>query len=389
MKEIRDIISSYDTAVAAGKRVALATVVHVDGSSYRRPGARMLVTDDGQLTGAISGGCLEGDALRKALLAISQGVNKLVTYDTSDEDDAKFGIQLGCNGVVHILFEPLDPGSDVNPVNLLKELTNNRERAVLVTMFSVAGAQQPGTSLLVQDGRTTGPLDPSIKDLLQDEIVHNLANQVSSLKENLPGVMECFIEYIPAPVSVVIAGAGNDALPLVQLTSMLGWDTTVIDGRATHANRQRFPLVRDVRVVKPGQPGVANPTVATSAPGIDPLHFPKGVVCILMSHNYNYDYALLKVLLQQEPAYIGVLGPKTKLDRMLSQMDDEGFRPTEAQLQKVYGPLGIDIGAETAEEIALSLVAEIKSVLAGVKVQSLRDKPTSIHHRTKTSFTNG
>ena len=107
MKEIRDVIKAYAEAEQQGKQTALATVVHVDGSSFRRPGARMLVTDDGQLTGAISGGCLEGDALRKALLAISQGQNKLVTYDTTNEDDLKFGVQLGCNGVVHILFEPI------------------------------------------------------------------------------------------------------------------------------------------------------------------------------------------------------------------------------------------------------------------------------------------
>src|SRR6201991_4776826 len=98
MKEITDIIKSYELALSTGKKMALATVVHVEGSSYRRPGARMLVTDDGQLTGAISGGCLEGDALRKALLAISQQRNKLVVYDTTDDDDLQFGVQLGCNG---------------------------------------------------------------------------------------------------------------------------------------------------------------------------------------------------------------------------------------------------------------------------------------------------
>src|ERR1700710_2096244 len=107
MKDITDIIGAFDLAQSKGQRSALATVVQVEGSSYRRPGARMLVTEDGQLTGAISGGCLGGDALRKALLAINEQRNKIVTYDTTDEDDAKFGVQLGCNGIVHILFEPI------------------------------------------------------------------------------------------------------------------------------------------------------------------------------------------------------------------------------------------------------------------------------------------
>src|SRR5215207_9247349 len=105
MKEIQDIVQAYDQAMKSGKKAALATVVQVIGSSYRRPGARMLVTEDGQLTGAISGGCLEGDALRKAQLVITQQHPMLVTYDTTDEDDAKLGVGLGCNGIIHILFE--------------------------------------------------------------------------------------------------------------------------------------------------------------------------------------------------------------------------------------------------------------------------------------------
>ncbi len=116
MKEIHDILRAYQEATAAGIRTALATVVEVEGSSYRRPGARMLVTETGNLTGAISGGCLEGDALRKALLALQQNRNKLVTYNSMDEEDHQFGIQLGCNGIVHILFEPIHPGLPANPI---------------------------------------------------------------------------------------------------------------------------------------------------------------------------------------------------------------------------------------------------------------------------------
>src|ERR1700712_2365412 len=129
MKEVRDIVAAFEKASSLSKACALATVVHVEGSSYRRPGARMLVTDDGMLTGAISGGCLEGDALRKALLAISEGKNKLGTYNTMDEDDAKFGVQLGCNGIVHILFEPINIADNNNPVAFLKIALSNRDNA--------------------------------------------------------------------------------------------------------------------------------------------------------------------------------------------------------------------------------------------------------------------
>src|SRR3984957_1433184 len=152
MKEVRDIVRAYDLAHREGKQCALATVVHVVGSSYRRPGARMLVTEDGELTGAISGGCLEGDALRKALFAINQQQNKLVTYDTTDEDDVQFGVQLGCNGIVHILFEPIDDTEACHPIRLLRELIGQRGDAVLVTLFSRdLSVEQPGTCLLYRN----------------------------------------------------------------------------------------------------------------------------------------------------------------------------------------------------------------------------------------------
>src|SRR6187401_1719791 len=132
MKEIRAILKSFEKAEKKGKKTALATVVHVEGSSYRRPGARMLITDEGQLTGAISGGCLEGDALRKALLVMSQQRSMLVTYDTMDEDDAKLGIGLGCNGIIQVLIEPINPDEPNNPIELLKAVAARRQKAVLI-----------------------------------------------------------------------------------------------------------------------------------------------------------------------------------------------------------------------------------------------------------------
>ena len=139
MKEIRDIIKAYDEAKKAGKQTALATVVHVEGSSYRRPGARMLIEDDGQLTGAISGGCLEGDALRKALLVMTERRSRLVTYDTMDDDDAKFGVGLGCNGIIQVLIEPINDADANSPIQYLKTINEKRQTSVLVTIVFFAG----------------------------------------------------------------------------------------------------------------------------------------------------------------------------------------------------------------------------------------------------------
>ncbi|NDC78207.1 MAG: XdhC family protein, partial [Chitinophagia bacterium] len=157
MKELLSILQAQDRAAKTGLPTALATVVHLEGSSYRRPGARMLVTGEGDTTGAISGGCLEGDALRKALAAIAQGRSKLVTYDTSDEEDASIGVQLGCAGVIQVLFEPIDPSDPDNPVELLRRAASQRGHTVLATLFSLRDRRgpQPGTCLLMEAAGST------------------------------------------------------------------------------------------------------------------------------------------------------------------------------------------------------------------------------------------
>jgi len=381
MKEILDIIKAYDVASGEGKRMALATVVHVEGSSYRRPGARMLVTDDGMLTGAISGGCLEGDALRKALLVINQQKNKLVTYDTSDEDDAKFGVQLGCNGIVHILFEPIHPELEVHPIHLLQELSAQRQEGVLVTLFSLTHPQLtvPGTCLLVLPETAVSEhisTDQYGPELLADAN-HAMLTKKSFISDYLFGehLLTAFVEFVRPPVSLVIAGAGNDAFPLAGIAGILGWNTTIVDGRASHANLQRFPDVDRVILAKPDD--------VLSQVSIDDQ-----TVFVLMTHNYNYDLALLKNLLKQDQAcYIGSLGPRKKLERMIDEMKEEGIRISSAQLNKIFGPVGLDLGAETAEEIALSVAAEIKKVLTGTSGLSLRDKQEPIHqHRLDKSI---
>jgi xanthine dehydrogenase accessory factor len=171
MKEIIEIIQAFDRAKEENKKTALATVVHVEGSSYRRPGARMLITEEGEMTGAISGGCLEGDALRKALLTIMEQQAKLVTYDTNDEDDAQLGLGLGCNGIIQVLIEPIDPANLDNPVQLLKRVTAKRQKASLVTLFSLQDKRktQPGTCMLVTEEGMVQGTTPVLHDVLQAE----------------------------------------------------------------------------------------------------------------------------------------------------------------------------------------------------------------------------
>jgi xanthine dehydrogenase accessory factor len=370
-KEIKNIIAAFKEAQQQGRHTALATIVHVEGSSYRRPGARMLVEDNGRMTGAISGGCLEGDALRKALLAIHQKQNTLVTYNTLDEDDVEFGVQLGCHGIVHILFEPVDPLKSVHPIALLEACFLQRKDAVLVTMFSLKNRQghQPGTCFFSDGEKIYNAItENKLAETIKRDVTVSLPERLSVLKEYKDHELAAFLELVEPPVSLMIIGAGNDALPMVEIATTLGWQVTIIDGRPAHATRQRFPGANDIIVGKPGE--------ARNKISID-----KRTVIILMTHNYHYDLEMLALLLQEDCPYIGMLGPRKRSDRMLAELKDRGLVISEARKNILYGPTGLDIGAETSEEIALSVLAEIKAVLTTRKGSFLRDRQEGIHSR--------
>lgn len=373
MKEVADIVQAYDKAKQAGEEVALATVVHVEGSSYRGPGARMLVTEKGMITGAISGGCLEGDALRKALNAIVQQKNKIVTYDTTD-DDVTFGVQLGCNGIVHILFEPVDFSNPGNPVELLQQsLITNRRPVVLCTLFTLNAADyQIGTALLFTKEKVHSNLTGA------DMLIHQLTSDAqAALWEKTSSIRQYtinniiyngFIELIEPAVSLIIIGAGNDAMPVAMFGKSLGWQVSLADGRVTHANQKRFPQADKIII---GNPENVLPQ----------LMIDDRTAFVLMTHNYNYDKAMMKLLLYTKANYIGNLGPKKKLKRMLHELQEEGAEVSEETQNKIYGPIGLDIGAETSEEVALSIIAEIKTVMSNKQGTSLRNIKDAIHER--------
>jgi len=372
VKELKDIVNAFDKADKIGLQTALATVVHVEGSSYRRAGARMLITEDGQLTGAISGGCLEGDALRKARLVMAQNKPMLVTYDTTDDDDAKLGVGLGCNGIIHILIEPIFANKQDNPISLFKLFLSKREPVVLITLFTMNNKQaaQPGTCLLLnKEELIIGEFpDDEIKDALLTDAKNVLVNGNSVTKTYLYGdKFTCFIELMQPAVSLIIFGAGNDAIPLVQIAATLGWLIYIVDGRSNYAIPERFPLAQKIIISKPENV-------------LPQIIIDERTVIMLMTHNYNYDMCVLKQLLPLSISYMGILGPKKRLQRMLEEFADEGVKITSEQLESVFGPAGLDIGSENADEIALSIIAEMQAVLKKRAGTSLRYK-TNIHNR--------
>lgn len=364
MKELKDIVLAYDKAVLQNKKTALATVVQVEGSSYRRPGARMLITEDGEITGAISGGCLEGDALRKAQLAIQQRQNRLVVYDTMNDDDHKLGIQLGCNGIVYILFEPINREDENNPVHLLKKVARNRKNAVLVTAFNPQkNTSQTGTSLAVYEDE-----EALLSDEETETGVSVALTQKKSVIKTYPDRTVLY-QFVPPAIRLVIVGAGNDAQPLTEMAFLLGWDITVADGRPAYATRQRFPGADNICLTKP-------------AGLLSAVNMDEQTAVVLMTHNYIYDTDALEQITQTGCKYIGVLGPKKKLERMLDELNERGLKINDDVLHRIYGPVGLDIGAETSEEIALSIVAEIKAVFSNRHGASLKDRQLEIHERS-------
>ena len=379
MREPDAIISQYELLKNQDLDCVLATVVHVEGSSYRRAGARMLVDEYGNITGAISGGCLEGDALRKALHALHQQKNKLVTYDTSDEDDAIIGAQLGCDGIIQVLFEPINHKDGVNPCELLKRVINEKNpQAVVIQFILNKSKEQPGTKLVISENSEVTGHKPE-KRLLE----HILEQARFTLKDNTPHFAEyligaeslqVFIQNYQPPVKLIIVGAGNDAQILAQQADLLGWDVIVTDGRPTHANKERFTSSCQIIVSKPEDT-------------LENIEIDKRSCFVLMSHNYNYDLAVLRLLLKEKAIpYIGILGPLKKYQRMLKELGNEGFDLNLPHLNKIYAPVGLEIGAETPAEIGLSILAEIQAVLTGKSATPLREKSSPIHENAENQF---
>lgn len=379
MRELDAIISAFDDCKDHGVHCILATVVHVEGSSYRKAGARMLVDEYGQMTGAISGGCLEGDALRKALHALHQNQNKLVTYDTSDENDSVIGAQLGCNGIIQVLFEPIDPDNTQHPIELLRQVALSKSRNAIVTLFDLnVRAEQQGTCMIFDGNLVVSQrqIPDSLFNRLKRDAAEVLKHQRPHFGTYQIGENNAysFIEHHCPPVKLVLVGAGNDARILANMAETLGWEVVITDGRPSHANSERFVASCQVIVTRPEK-------------FLDHISVDANTVFVLISHNYNYDLTVLKLLLQFEDLlYIGILGPKKKYQRMLHDLQSEGIEVTAAHRQIIHAPVGLNIGAESPAEIALSVLAEIQSVLTKTNGIPLREKHGAIHDHKHYEF---
>jgi xanthine dehydrogenase accessory factor len=363
MSELDLILNYWRTGAPGG---VLATVVHVQGSAYRRPGARMLILPDGQHIGSISGGCLEGDVCQKAWWLTQDAKPALRVYDSMSDDDAVWEFGLGCNGVVQVLLERINSLDVDESLHFIEASRSNRTPAVIATVISTSPASslRVGSRLMLDDTHVSGSLAgtthrSTICEHARAALLEG-ANRTVELEGN-----QLFIEAIQPPLPLVIFGAGPDAIPLVSLAKWLGWSVTVADGRPAYARQDRFAKADRVVLTTADDP--------TGSIVID-----RSTAVILMTHSYLQDRKLLECIVPLMPRYLGVLGPRVRTRRLL-----EHFDPT-IDLLELHAPIGLDIGAETPESIAISIVAEIQATLAGRAGEMLKLRRGPIHAREQT-----
>jgi len=371
MSEIADVLAAIESLSARGERMALATIVAVRGSTYRRPGARLLVPEDGAPVGNISGGCLEGDVADMARIVMEEGRARLAGWDLTADDDAVWGLGLGCNGAIEVFIEPADRAAEVAHA-LHTALEEERPISVVTVLESGRAGVVPGARVVVRpDGIAEGSLGDAEVD--QEAIAAantQLAEERSEIRGIAVGMRAC-VEVVEAALRLAGCDPGDDAIPLVRAGSVVGWNALVVDDRPACLTHERFP----------GGSGfvqVDEPSEVAKAASVNGQTF-----VVVMTHNFLRDKEYLRSLVGTDAAYIAMLGPAARTQRLLMELDDEGAAITDRLREHLHGPAGLDLGAEGPEEIAQAIVAEIVAVKRGRDGGFLKVRPGPIHDRPR------
>lgn len=329
IRERREIVRLWKTC----QRAVLATLVRVQGSSYRRVGARLLIADDGRYAGAISGGCLEAELIRKARWSVREGA-AIQRFSTLFDDTADIPYGLGCGGTVEVLLEPSGTAEFTAILQAIES--------------SLAGRTQHVRTWLPRNGT------PLRRELRTAAEAQHAVQAVAA--------EDCIDEILLPPQRVVLCGAGDDARPLVSFCALMGWDTVVVDGRAQWARTERFPDATSVHVVD------------------DPARFdvrPEDAV-VLMTHSYEQDRAWLSRILPVGSRYLGLLGARHRSALLVSEAAHLLGWPVDRVCAQVFAPVGLHLGGDGSEAIALAIVAEIQAVCEGKLATSQRMTAESV-----------
>ncbi|MGD1953245.1 MAG: XdhC family protein [Leptolyngbyaceae cyanobacterium] len=351
MHELEAIVLANKKSWQKGETTFLATIVNTVGSTYRQKGAKMLIQETGKMVGTLSGGCVENDIFQYTQQIIRESL--VIEYDaTKAEEDLSWGFGLGCNGRVIILLEKLNQANTLSPLNLVSQCLNKNKTGAISTIFSVTGTidLKIGSRLILYPNDRT---ETDIQDSdLVEAIVHDTMRAKQEQKSTVnqyrltSGSVNVFIDVIHPPRSLIVFGAGRDALPVVTLAKAIGWQLTVVDCRALQESYQRFAIADKVILTRRD---IINQQLAVD----------ENTVAVVMTHNYLDDLEIIKYLLPTQISYLGVMGSKNRIANIIKQLHS-----TPAQLEKVYSPIGLDIGAGTPAEIATAIIAEIQAVLA-------------------------
>lgn len=382
MHELQAIVKAYSEARARGERAALATIVNVDGSAYRRPGARMLITEQGSTIGSISAGCLERDVAEHALDVMTTRQPRRIEYDTRSDDDIIWGLGLGCNGIVQILLESLHEHSDgARALDFIATCLQARQSGVIATVVQAEKISGGATQLLGCGNRLLfmpngdrkvylfdQDLDTAISQDARTALLENKA--MLHTYETTTGTCDVFFDVITPPRSLVIIGAEADALPVVRLAKLTGWHVTVVDIKGRNLSLSRFSEADTVMLCR------AENIAET-------LSLSPDTAVVVMTHSFLDDVTLLRTLLPTAVKYIGLLGSRPRTAKLLAAVRVEFDYLTAAHLARLHSPIGLDIGAETPEEIALSIITEIQARATQHAAGFLRDRQAPIHEEAQ------
>ena len=349
---VRQIIQSFDAWRAAATPLVLATVYETLGSTYSKAGHRILIAANGDYRGLVSGGCLEGDLAERARAALASDRPMPVTYDLRDAADEIFGLGVGCNGLLRVFLQPLQPGRGYEPFAAIAATLVGRERAALATVIESSDPARPAgaTVICTRGAQRAFGVDGLAAARLAGHARGTLATGAADLTKDA-GATVLFAPLRPIP-RLLVLGAGLDAVPLVAMAAELGWFVTVADHRPAYLERGGFTRAERALLVEPGALSRALTLVDFDA-------------IVVMSHHLATDRKYLAELATVDTRYLGVLGPRARRVRLLADLAAEA----PALSSRLRGPVGIDIGADSPESIALSIVADLQATLSGAKLQ--------------------
>ena len=358
---MEEVFDQIETLGKTEKRVAMATLVATRGTSPKKEGAKMWVSEAGRILGGVTiGGCADARVIEEAEESLASSVPRLLSVALGEEDAWEGGFT--CAGTIQVMIEPLDlTGSEDDLLNLYRAVRAEVERgrcAAVVTLLENSSSKM----LVFEDGEVKGTLGDAALDkearLTALDLIQKRASRAVTLEAGSSAAEAFFEVHGPRP-TLIIFGAGHISMPLVNLASEMGLRTIVVDGRPRFATRERFPDVDELLIGIPSE-------IA------EQLSYTSSTYVVLTAHDYKYDIPVLKTVLKTEAIYIGLLGSRKRGQAILKFLEESGV---DAQaLARVRVPTGLDIGAESAAEIALSILAEAVAVKAGREGRPMRER---------------